>query len=70
MAKVPEGKAILYTYVQKKYKKFIQLQAVKQDVTESEYLEACIEQATKNPPRLKVENRGRKKAVGAEGPAE
>lgn len=69
MPKIPAGKSIAYWYVKKNLKKFVQLQAVKQEVSESEYAEACIEQAMKNPPRLKEENRGRKRTDDtAEGP--
>lgn len=69
MPKVPPGKAIAYWYMKTKVKKFVQLQAVKQEVSESEYAEACIEQAMKSPPRLKEENRGRRKAeTSPEGP--
>lgn len=63
MAKIPDGKVILYSYVSRKTKKFIQLQAVKQEVSASEYVEACLERAMANPPNIadRPETRGRKK---------
>ncbi len=66
MAKTPDGKVILYSYVKPKTKKFIQLQAVKQDVSTSDYVEACLARAMEDPPVISArgpETRGRKKKI-------
>ena len=68
-SKVPDGKVVLYTYVKPASKKFIQMEAIRQDVTESDLVEAIIEQAKKNPPQVleKVDTRGRKKGAKVVG---
>lgn len=54
--RVPTGKSVFYAYLKKRVKKKLQIVAIKQDVSASDYAGFIIEEALKNPPKYRQDS--------------